>query len=335
MESTEKKYIAIKVLLALLPAIVFTQNYAWMTLNTRLGVSFLIIWILMIWSVWQFSEKNHIFERLFRLTEVAFFLLPISAISFSFLIGSRAVSSVASEVGKAGAAIGMAIGGTVAVVLAFIIGIIGGIIMHLIAGKYDKKAELSEIKQTESIANRHGIILSLIGVIVLVIVVNQKFSGVENKNIVDQPVTDVAKTTQTVATNETPQKTEDADSGNEKTKQLQEKVGLEITKKTFFKGDFKDQIQMDLKFTNKTDKNIKGVQGVVTFYGIFDNEITSSKISYDQGISVGQSKIWKSGMDYNRFIDRDVKLKDTELKDLRYEWKVNMIVYENGDKESL
>lgn len=170
MENATKKHTALKILLALLPALIFTQNYAWMTANSYLGIGFLIIWVLMILSAWQLTEKNHIMERLYRLTEIAFFLLPISAIILSFVIGSKAVETATSEATQAGAAIGTAIGGTFVVILAFIIGVIGGIIMHLITSKYEKKAETSGIKQPETLLTKHGIILSLAGIILLAII---------------------------------------------------------------------------------------------------------------------------------------------------------------------
>lgn len=338
MENTTKRYTISKILLALLPALIFTQNYAWMTLNSKLGWAFLIIWGLMIWSVWQFTEKNYILERFFRLTEISFFLLPLSAIVFAFVLGSKAVSSTTDEFAQAGAAIGTAIGGTFAVILAFIIGVIGGIIMHLIASKYDKKAEMSEIKQAETIANKHGIILSLVGVIILAIV----FGSIEGWGKLKQTQKDVLDTVK--------QNNEALDGFQAKVGTLSNdipakpaeqisKVDLEITKKGFHKAsfngsDFQDQIQMDLNFNNKTDKNIRGVQGIITFYDMFDNEIKALNIAYDKGIPAGQSKVWSSGTDYNQFIDEDTKLKDTELKDLKYKWEVKMIVYEDGSKET-
>jgi len=91
---------------------------------------------------------------------------------------------------------------------------------------------------------------------------------------------------------------------------------------------------MTLKFTNETNKNIKGVEGVLTFYDIFDNKILATKISYDEGISANGSKIWKVGRDYNQFMDEDIKLKNKELQNLKYKWEVNTIVYEDGSKET-
>ena len=167
MENTIKKHLVLKILLALLPTLIFWQNYAWMTLNSYLGIAFLIIWALMIWNVYHLTGKNHIIERLFRLTEISFFLLPLSAIVFSFVLGSKAVSSTTNEFEQAGAALGTAIGGTFIVILSFIIGLAGGVIMHLITNKYEKKAEASDIKQRDSLSNKHGVILSLVSVIML------------------------------------------------------------------------------------------------------------------------------------------------------------------------
>ncbi|MFA6466759.1 MAG: hypothetical protein WCV71_02800 [Patescibacteria group bacterium] len=136
-----KKYRALKILLTLLPALVFTQNWAWMSANKILGIAFIVIWALMIWSVWKIDNKYKILQKIFRATEIGFFLLPISAIILTFVIGAQAVNSTNDEFAQAGAAIGTAIGGTFIVVLAFIFGLSGGIILHLIANKYEKKAE--------------------------------------------------------------------------------------------------------------------------------------------------------------------------------------------------
>ena len=330
IEGKVDSHVALKILLALLPAVIFTQNYAWMTLNNKLGITFLVILGLMIWNVWQLTERNSIFERFFRLTEISFFLLPLSAIVFTFVLGSKAVSSTTNGAEQAGATIGTAVGGAFVVVIAFIIGVIGGVIMHLIASKYEKKAELLNLKQEDSLSNKHGIILSLVGVFVLAVLFGSATSNKKNdvkddismKNGNQTTVKDVASGTPT-----------DVNADN-KQAELSGKVDLEITKKGFSDANYDDSITMDLKFTNKTDKDMKGVQGTVTFYDMFDNEISTTKVAFDKGISAGQSKVWSTGTHYNQFMEEDKKLKDTELKDLKYKWVVTTIVYGDGTKES-
>ncbi|MDD2753436.1 MAG: hypothetical protein PHT44_02420 [Candidatus Portnoybacteria bacterium] len=324
MKNIIKEYAVLKIFLALLPALIFTQNYAWMTLNSYLGIAFWIIWALTIWNVWQFTERNHILERCFRLTEISLFFLPLSAIVFAFIFGSQAAMSTSSGIERGGAALGAAMGATVVIILSFIIGLIGGMVVHLIANKYEKKAEKIEIRQQESLSNKHGIALSIAAIILLAIIMGSVSSVQAYKKDVKEKE-ELGKEMQ--------------QGGISQLKSDAKRVNLEITSKGFHKadymsGDYEDQITMDLKFINETDKEIRGVEGALTFYDIFDNKISVSKVSYDKGIPARGSKIWKSGTDYNQFKEEDVELKDTELKDLKYKWSVSTIIYVDGAKET-
>lgn len=128
-----------KIFLAILPAAIFTVNYAaWRIANEYIGIVFLFIWLSMTCSVWQFTKKNHVTARLLRETEIAFFLLPISSIVFTFVMGAKVIGEKQGELQQAGAAIGTAVGGVFIVGLAFVIGLFGGIIMHVLTGRYGK-----------------------------------------------------------------------------------------------------------------------------------------------------------------------------------------------------
>jgi hypothetical protein len=332
MKENIKKHLSLKVLLALLPTLIFYQNYAWMTGNAYLGIGFIIIWILMIWNVHQFTEKNHILERFFRLTEISFFLLPVSALILTFIIGSRVLSSSVNEFEQAGGAIGTAIGGVFIIIIAFIIGVAGGIIMHLITKKYEKKAEASGIKKIENSSIKHGVIISLVVLIALAIVMGS-ISSAQNTARANKAKEELSKSLQQGSVTKT-------DTVSlEENKTQSNKVKLEILKKGFSESDFSsgnyypEQITMNLKFTNETDKDIKGVEGTLTLYDIFDNKISSTSVGYDKSIPAHQNKVWESGIDYNQFIDEDVKLKNTELENLKYKWEVQTIIYADGSKE--
>ena len=117
-------------------------------------------------------------------------------------------------------------------------------------------------------------------------------------------------------------------------RQLAERHSGRFPEADYMSGDFQNQITLDLKFTNETDKDIAGVQGILTLYDIFDNKISVITVSYDKGIPAHTSKVWASGIDYNEFIDEDVKLKNTELQNLKYKWEVNTIIYKDGSKET-
>ena len=134
----------------------------------------------------------------------------------------------------------------------------GGVILHLIANKYDKKAEVSEIEQPETLSNKHGLVLSLVAIVVLAIIMGfvasvQNLSKASEANKICNKVVRVRPIYR-------------ADQNQVKV----DKVILEITKKGFHEadymsGDYQDKITMDLKFTNKTDKNIRGVRECLHF----------------------------------------------------------------------
>lgn len=133
-----KKNLAIKILLALLPAIIFTQDWAWMSSNRVLGVAFIVFWILMIWQVISSEDKNFVLYRLLWLSEIAFFLLPVSAIILTFSAGSEIVSQT-EGIAQAGAVIGTAIGGFFAVIIGLVFGLTGGFVCRSFSKKYEKK----------------------------------------------------------------------------------------------------------------------------------------------------------------------------------------------------
>ncbi|NQU99559.1 MAG: hypothetical protein HQ538_02375 [Parcubacteria group bacterium] len=120
---------------------------------------------------------------------------------------------------------------------------------------------------------------------------------------------------------------------------LREKIDVEVIDKGFISSDwergiYEDQITIKLKFINKTNKDINGVQGKIIFYDIFNDEIHRIKISYDKSILANESEIWGAAIEYNQFRDDDKKLKTTELENLKYEWMPEEIIYQDGTKEN-
>lgn len=112
------------------------------------------------------------------------------------------------------------------------------------------------------------------------------------------------------------------------------KVTLAVLSKGFDSADFSSSITLKIQLTNITDKDIKGVQGTLVFKNIFGDEITSSDISYDKGIPKNGTITWEIGRHYNQFMDSDTKLKNADLSDLKYDWQVKTIVYQDGTQET-
>jgi len=119
---------------------------------------------------------------------------------------------------------------------------------------------------------------------------------------------------------------------------LTDKVDVKLINKGFqaadiYKGTYQDYITMKFELTNKTGKDVKGVQGNTIFYDIFDNQIYQSTFSYDQGIVANGTATWDASMEYNQFMDDHQKLKTTDLENLRLEWVPEVIIYSDGTRE--
>lgn len=115
---------------------------------------------------------------------------------------------------------------------------------------------------------------------------------------------------------------------------LTKKVSLEIIKKGFSSSNYDDNITFTFQLENKTGKDMEGVEGIVTMKDIFGNVIQTISFSYDDGIKAGETKLYLASVDYNQFMEKDIKLKGTELEKLKYDWQVTQIVYQDGSVES-
>lgn len=81
------------------------------------------------------SIKEEVVHLQYKTLSILSFLLPISAIIYTFVFTGSVVSQQTTEASKAGAAIGGAIGGGIIIFLTFIAGLVLGIVFHLMAKK--------------------------------------------------------------------------------------------------------------------------------------------------------------------------------------------------------
>lgn len=118
---------------------------------------------------------------------------------------------------------------------------------------------------------------------------------------------------------------------------LNAKVKIEIISKEFqtsTAADPKGYIVIIYKLTNNTNKKIKEVEADVIIYDEHKNEIKKVKIIDNELMDAGLEKEYKGLYSFNAFSDKDAGLKNLEFKNMKFESKVLMIVYEDGTKET-
>jgi regulator of replication initiation timing len=98
-------------------------------------------------------------------------------------------------------------------------------------------------------------------------------------------------------------------------------------------GKYNDYyITMVFSITNYTDKAIKGVQGVAKFKDLFGVEIISVGCDFTGNTIESMETITVDDLsfDCNKFMDDHMKLYNSDLDDLQFEYTVTSIVFTDG-----
>lgn len=98
---------------------------------------------------------------------------------------------------------------------------------------------------------------------------------------------------------------------------------------------FRPFVELVCKIENKTDRDIKGVEGELTINDLFGKKIIT--LEWDvtgEDIPANGSITQKDyGLEINKFMDTHMQLYNTDYDDLQFEYKVISIVYTDGTEE--
>lgn len=98
---------------------------------------------------------------------------------------------------------------------------------------------------------------------------------------------------------------------------------------------YSPRVEFDFNISNKTNKSIKGIQGVLTIKDLFGEKIMELNCDFTgQTINVNSKVTFEGiGFDINRFMDHHVKVYNEDFNDLIFEYEVSKIVYSDGTQE--
>jgi len=118
---------------------------------------------------------------------------------------------------------------------------------------------------------------------------------------------------------------------------LNAKLKIEIINKEFQSStasDPKDYNVVTYKLTNNTAKNMKEIDADVVISDLSGNVIKKIKINELDVIAAGDSRDYKALYSCNAFSNKDMALKNMELKNIKFESTVLSITYQDGTKET-
>jgi|GEM_PF-1251914 len=200
------------------------------------------------------------------------------------------------------------------------------------------EAKIKEIKQEGKSANITLLNTKNEEIRLSMVQTPERYWKVVNVNFDDfKKVNPEATDTKKIADDEKKKKAEEE---NQKYEKLRNIISIEIMDKSFvpssyMKGTYDDYITLKFNFTNKSDKNIKGFQGNVKFLDMFENEISSNPLKYEDGVKSGETKEYVASKRYNQFMEEDKQLKSADLSNMKFEWLPSTIIFEDGTKEAI
>ena len=97
-------------------------------------------------------------------------------------------------------------------------------------------------------------------------------------------------------------------------------------------GEFQDKISFDIAIQNKTNKEIRAIKGPLTFYDLFGEELYSATYTQDDAIKPNETYKTQITLDYNQFTDEHKTLKSKGIKDLKFEYVPEKIIFADGSE---
>lgn len=118
----------------------------------------------------------------------------------------------------------------------------------------------------------------------------------------------------------------------QKIQKLRSIVTVNIVKKSFSEVDYSKYNVITISLNNNSDSTLIGIKGSLKIADMFGDAITNLEVKYDKKLDPKESAFDKCYYKYNQFIDRDTKLRFTELEKMEIVWEPEMIIFKNGSK---
>jgi len=98
----------------------------------------------------------------------------------------------------------------------------------------------------------------------------------------------------------------------------------------YAKADYDDYLTYDVAFENKSGKDIKAIKGNLRITDLFDKKIKEFNVVFDEGIIAGETKKTSYTTDYNQFMDEDKEMKSKTIKEVKFIWTPEKIIFTDG-----
>ena len=117
--------------------------------------------------------------------------------------------------------------------------------------------------------------------------------------------------------------------------ELRETLTLAVYAKSFIPsnvnaGKFDEEIGLWVTYENTSSKDIRAFRGSLRFADLFGEEIDTIRLTIQDPVAAGETGEWVGVVDYNQFDSEDVRMRNTDLADMRIEWRPSGIIFADG-----
>jgi hypothetical protein len=117
--------------------------------------------------------------------------------------------------------------------------------------------------------------------------------------------------------------------------ELRKAIGLTVYDKSFKasdpdNGQYEDKLVIKCAYENTSGKDIRAFKGKIRFTDLFGSQIYESSLTVSDPIKAGKKATWTGYINYNQFLNQEVQLRNTQLKDMRVVWLPSSIIFADG-----
>jgi hypothetical protein len=117
--------------------------------------------------------------------------------------------------------------------------------------------------------------------------------------------------------------------------ELRKAINLSVYGKSFRGSDpmessYDDYVVFKCAYENTSGRDIRAFKGKLRFTDLFGSKIYMTGLTISDPIKAGTKATWVGSIKYNQFLDADVKLRNTDLNDMKVEWLPTSVIFTDG-----
>lgn len=195
--------------------------------------------------------------------------------------------------------------------------------------KYSEKTLANDLKAIWDKDHDSTDIKSVVGYLMLSAFTKEDLTGKTYKEIIEKQKAAAAKIT--AAEQEAKiLATKTAKESEDRRVRLNNILTVAMYDKGYVEADYQEFLTYDIAFENKSNKDIRAVKGVIHINDLFNDEIKSINLTYDNTISAGSTGKERFTTSYNQFLDEDTRLRSKTVEDLKIVWMPEKIIFTDG-----